>query len=427
MEEKQDLERTIFVQIASYRDPELLPTLKSLLDNAENSERLKICVAWQHAEEDEWDKMSGYIDDPRFLILDIPYKEAKGVCWARNKIQQYYDGEDFTLQLDSHHRFVEKWDSVLIDMFRSLQEKGHPKPLITSYAPSYFPERDPDGRTQEVWKMNFDRFTPEGYIFTRPSTIDEWKEMTEPLPARFYSAHFAFTTGSFCKEVPHDPDLYFHGEEPSIAVRAFTCGYDLFHPHRIIVWHEYTRDGKKKHWDDDKEWAERDKKSHYRYRLLHGMEGNCSSCAMKQLGAYVFGKERTLQDYEKYAGVRFKDRAVQQYTLDKRRPPNPIYCNDEEFHASFELVFKHCIDLYAPDYSEPDYDFWVVSFEELDGTVLHREDADKKEIDQLLRAAKGSDNFIRIWREYKGKRPAKWIVWPHSVSKGWCNRVENVL
>ncbi len=86
--------------------------------------------------------------------------------------------------------------------------------------------------------------------------------MTEPIPARFYSAHFAFTVGQFCKEVPHDPEYYFHGEEISIAVRAYTWGYDLFHPHKVIAWHEYTRKGRTKQWDDDKEWWEKNIKCH---------------------------------------------------------------------------------------------------------------------------------------------------------------------
>ena len=94
--------------------------------------------------------------------------------------------------------------------------------------------------------MDFDRFSPDGNVHFLPSTVDDADERTEPIPARFYSAHFAFAKGDFVKEVPHDPDYYFHGEEVSIAVRAFTHGYDLLHPHKIFLWHYYTRRGLKK-------------------------------------------------------------------------------------------------------------------------------------------------------------------------------------
>ena len=49
-----------------------------------------------------------------------------------------------------------------------------------------------------------------------PYHIDD--SVKEPVPARFYSAHFAFTLGKFCNEVQHDPSFYFHGEEITIGV-----------------------------------------------------------------------------------------------------------------------------------------------------------------------------------------------------------------
>ena len=93
--------------------------------------------------------------------------------------------------------------------------------------------------------MDFDRFSPDGNVHFLPATIDDAEDRSEPIPARFYSAHFAFTDGEFVNEVPHDPQYYFHGEEVSIAVRAFTHGYDLLHPHKIFLWHYYTRRGLK--------------------------------------------------------------------------------------------------------------------------------------------------------------------------------------
>jgi len=419
------LNEKIFVQIASYRDPELVPTIRDCIAKAKHPERLTFGICWQHSEEDTWDNLDEFKDDVRFKILDINYKDSKGACWARNELQQLYNGEDYTLQLDSHHRFIQDWDEELIKMYKDLQQKGHEKPLITSYLPSYFPEIDPQGRTQEVWKMDFNRFTPEGYIFTFPSLINNWENLKEPIPARFYSAHFAFTTGSFCIEVQHDPNMYFHGEEPSIAVRAFTHGYDLFHPHRIIAWHEYTREGKKKHWDDNTEWPSLDKNSHTRYRLMHEMDGyTCTPCAKNSLGKYYFGDKRTLQDYELYVGVRFKDRKVQQYTLDGNTPPNPTFHTEEEYEKSLLSKFKHCIDIHKSHFQEKDYDFWVIAFEKHSGEVLARLDADEQELNQLL---KTEGEWIQIWKEYDGEKPDKWVVWPHSKSKGYIERLEQDL
>jgi len=411
----------IFIQIAAYRDPQLNATLNDCIDKAKYPENLVFSIAWQHSTEDEWDNLNDFKDDSRFKIVDIDYKESKGACWARNQLQQNYTDEEYTLQLDSHHRFIENWDEELINMYKQLQDKGYGKPLLTSYISSYDPDNDPGGRVNVPWKMNFDRFIPEGAIFFLPAGIDNFKELTEPIPARFYSAHFAFAGGLFVKEVPHDPEYYFHGEEISIAVRAYTWGYDLFHPHKIIAWHEYTRKNRTKQWDDDKKWTDKNNNSHLRNRKLFEMDGLVKDI---DFGVYDFGKVRTLEDYERYAGVSFKKRAVQKYTLDNNIAPNPpIY--GEEFDASFLKIFKHCIDLSKGGLTEPDYDFWAVIFEDENATPLHRQDMLENEINNNL---KSNDPFIKIWRTFDTeKKPVKWIVWPHSTSKGWLNKIEGRL
>ena len=131
---------SIFVQIASYRDNQLIHTLHDMISNADHPENLKICIAWQHSQDDVWDNLDEYKDDPRFIILDIKHEDSKGVCWARNLTQQNYGNEEYTLQIDSHHRFVKNWDTECIKMLDQLKKKGHKKPLITSYIPSFNPE-----------------------------------------------------------------------------------------------------------------------------------------------------------------------------------------------------------------------------------------------------------------------------------------------
>ena len=413
----------IFIQIASYRDPELIPTIRDCLGQASDPNRLVFGICRQYEESDEFDKLDEWQNDDRFRIIDVPYKEAKGVCWARNQVQTLYGGEEYTLQLDSHHRFVENWDDKIIEMFNQLKSDGVEKPLLTSYIPSYNPENDPDGRVQIPWKMTFDRFIPEGAVFFLPASIDDWEERDKPVSGRFYSAHFAFASGDFAVEVQHDPEYYFHGEEISIAVRAYTHGYDIFHPHRIIAWHEYTRKGRTKHWDDDPTWGERNKSAHLRNRKLFGMDNIEQDV---DFGIYGFGTERTLRDYEKFSGLHFGRRAVQKYTLDHGYPPNPeTYANDEEWENSFTRVFKHCIDIQLAQVPESDYDFWCVAFEDDKGETVYRKDADQSEI---ARIKKDPDGYCKIWRTFNvEKTPHKWIVWPHSKSKDWAPRIEGII
>lgn len=407
----------IFIQIASYRDPQLLPTIKDCLEKAKYPDNLVFSIAWQHSDEDTWEDVDGLIGHPNFKIIDINYKDSRGACWARNLLQQQYNGEKYTLQLDSHHRFIENWDEELINMYKGLVKKGHKKPLLTGYISSFDPDNDPGARVLTPWKMNFDRFIPEGAVFFLPASIDNFQELTEPIPARFYSAHFAFTTGKFCLEVPHDPNYYFHGEEISIAVRAYTHGYDLFHPHKVVAWHEYTRKGRTKQWDDDKSWFVKNDESHVRNRKLFEMDGFVKDI---DFGIYDFGKVRSVEDYERYAGISFKKRAVQQYTLDNNLAPNPpLY--GEEFENSFLQIFKHCIDIDYKAVTETDYEFWVVAFHNENDDTIYRQDADINEINIILN---DPDGYGKVWREFQtSQKPAYWVIWPYSKSKGWCDRL----
>lgn len=411
----------IFIQIASYRDPQLKPTILDCLNNAKYPENLVFCIAWQYSSEDVWENLDQFRGDERFKIIEIPYMQSKGACWARNKIQNCYDGEEYTLQLDSHHRFIKDWDYELTKMYKDLVADGYSKPLITSYIPSFDPENDPQARVQTPWKMNFDRFIPEGAVFFLPASIDNFAELTKPVPARFYSAHFAFTTGQFCVEVPHDPEYYFHGEEISIAVRAYTHGYDLFHPHKVIAWHEYTRKGRTKQWDDDKEWGQKNTYAHLKNRKLFGMDGEVRDI---DFGIYDFGSARTLEDYERYSGLSFKKRAVQRYTLDNNLAPNPpLY--GEEFEKSFLKIYKHCIDVSYNSVPEEDYEFWVVACHLDDNTTLFRKDLQPNDIKAMKN---DPDGYCKVWVEFQtDHKPDYWVVWPYSKSKGWCERLTGRL
>ncbi len=400
---------SIFIQIASYRDPQLLPTLNDLFAKASNNVSLNVCIAHQYSEEDKWDTLERYKDDKRVTIIDIPYKQSLGACWARNKIQQKYNGETYTLQLDSHHRFIHDWDIELISMFKSLQEKGYEKPLITSYIPSYEPDNDPQGRVNVPWGMSFDRFTPEGVVFFMPYYMDN--TLTEPIPGRFYSAHFAFTLGQFCKEVQHDPSFYFHGEEITIGVRAYTHGYDIFHPHKVIAWHEYTREGRTKQWDDDPNWNDRNMHTHSMVRKLLGVDNEiCSPCNKKAFEGYDLGEVRTLKQYERYSGIRFTDRAITPNCSNNEIP------GKEPFNIEYIAKFKHAIDLNTSLFNHNDYTFMAVILSDKDGNELYRKDIQGDNLANHLK------NNLTIWVEANVNKPHSYTLWPYSEKDGWVEK-----
>lgn len=413
---------SIFVSIASYRDPELLPTIRDLLNNLSKENTVKIIVGWQHNPEDDWDTFGEFGDDKRFIWIDTDYRDSRGVCNIRHLIQKGYQDEDYYLQLDSHHRFAKNWDKTLIKWVKSLQKKGHEKPVISTYLPQYFPNNDPQNRIQEVWIQNIDRFLPQGTAFLVPVTVHDHHKYKKPIPARFISAHFIFTIGQFVKEVPYDPNLYFQGEESSLAARAYTFGYDLFCPHRPIAWHEYHRDGKPKHWDDGKIWEELDKTSYDRYRKLMGMDPGCTGCQRRSLAPDYFGKVRTFEQYERYIGVKFKTRQIHKETKDNEFAPIKA-----DFEKGLSFVQKQTISVYKPSIPLKDYTFFAVALLDENYNDIHREDATREEIYRLINE-NPSDHFIHMIREYVNeKRPYAWRVWPYSESQGWQDKIEQVI
>jgi hypothetical protein len=420
------LNNEIFISIPSFRDIELVPTLHSLIENCDQPENLKITIAWQHGDED-FEK--GQLDEfnhnsYQFNIIDIPFLQSNGACWARSEIQQRYSGEQWHLQLDSHHRFVPHWDTLCKDMILSLKEKGYKKPLLTAYLPSFDPFNDPSGRSKECWRLDWDRFIPESPFFVLPASMTE-EEMKFPLMTRFFSGHFVFVEGNWINEVPYDPHLFFHGEEGSLAVRSWTSGYDLFNPNVQIAFHEYTRNYREgmKVWDKNTNWVELNKASHLRHRKLFEMDGEKKDI---DFGPYDFGKERSLQDYERFAGIQFKTRGVQKHTLDHKPAPNPSYEDEEKYQNSFERIFRHCLDIWKGSLKEEDYHFICVIFKDSEGNEIYRHDLNEHEVKNLLETTKG--DWLNIWSQfhYSGL-PASWVFWPNSKSKGWMEPIHGVL
>ena len=256
---------TIFISIASYKDDELIHTIKDILSNAQYPDNLRFGICFQ---DDDIHKLDEYVNDKRFKIINIHFSETKGCCWARSIIQHLYNNETYTLQLDSHHKFVKNWDTLLIDMYLDLKKDGVDKPLITTYLPSYNPLNDPQDRIMCPWSMKLDKVIENNILLFIPDYIMNHKELTKPIKGDFFSGHFAFSHGNFCKEIPYDDTLYFIGEEINISLRSYTHGYEIYYPHILIAWHEYTRSYRVKQWDDDTEWWKKDLKSKEHFSLF---------------------------------------------------------------------------------------------------------------------------------------------------------------
>jgi hypothetical protein len=409
----------IYIQIAAYKDPELVPTITDCLAKAKYPDDLRFGICWQTEGEDR--SLEAFQGDRRFRIDRVPWAESQGLCWARARLQKLWEGEEFTLQLDSHHRFTPGWDAELLAM---LEQTGSAKPILTSYAGMY------DAKTgriinEEPYKMVAQKFTESGTILFRPHHIPGWRELEKPIPARFVSGHFFFTLGRHCEEYRYDPQLYFAGDEISLSIRSYTLGYDLFHPHRTVLWHEYTREGRVKHWTDHttenkplvgRSWHERDALSKKRLRKMLREEDNDAD-----LTGYDLGTVRSHADYERYAGIDFAGRRLQQATLRGDDPPCR-FGNAEQWEAGFGRDYQLQLQWKLEDL-EPCEDCHFVYFgvEDGAGKVLHRFDAPPESPEAQRQTNRRAVQF------HAESQPEKLVVWPVSKSRGWLKRVDYAL
>ncbi len=417
---------TILVHLPAYRDPELVPTIKDALAMAKYPKRIHFGICRQFREEDGFDNVDEFRNDKRFHIMDVPYKEAQGLPWARAQINEnLLTNQDYILQLDSHHRFAKDWDETLLEMHSGLEAKGY-KPILAAYLPLYDPFKEPEGRTPEPWQQTFVSFYPHGTIFIRPGLLHGWQDMTEPPMSRFLSGHFCFARAEWAKEVRHDPDIYFSGEEINLTVRSYTHGYDMFHPHKLVIWHSTMREeraGMLK-WDDDSrngiDFTRKQDYARKKIRVLLQAEEDPTI----DLTGYGLGTVRTLRDYEKYAGFNFKTRAVQKYTLDNNYPPNPYIHDDELWERTFMESFYHLVTVHRHDFPYNDYQFILVAFDDEQGNSINSKYVDDFRLKRFMENGENIhyEEFFLI-----DKKPSRVVFWAYSQQRGWCERIEQKI
>jgi len=296
---------TIFVQIASYRDPECQWTVKELFEQAAHPERIHIGICWQFDREADkacFTEPSPRPNQTRVVLVDA--KDSQGVCWARAQAQSLYRGEDYVLMIDSHMRFVKDWDERMIEELNLCPTH---KALLTHYPPGYKPPRQisPNPRVSvQILKP----FSEQGEV--RGDGIALETAPPHPLRGAFIACGFIFARGRLVEEVPYDPYLYFNQEEITLAARFYTHGWDVYHPHRVLLFHYYRTPEDKGtmpplHWEDHKDWSERQELGRQRFHHMVGHAASADPKVTKNLDRYGLGKTRTLASFEAWSGVDF--------------------------------------------------------------------------------------------------------------------------
>jgi hypothetical protein len=183
------------------------------------------------------------------------------------------------------------------------------KPIITTYPYMYWYEEGKEvfAERDKGSIIMIKDFNKDGTPHLMPHLMD----YSGYRRARFLAAGFLFTSGEFVEEVPYDPDLYFGGEEITLAIRAYTNGWDMFHHSECPLYHHYIRKSSPNHWQDNPDWHTKQAQS--LAKVLAILRGEpLSSCGL--------GSVRTLAEYEQFAGLDFQKQAISEDALNHIEP-----------------------------------------------------------------------------------------------------------
>ncbi|KAM3573901.1 hypothetical protein VYU27_004170 [Nannochloropsis oceanica] len=368
----QQPETSIHVQISSFRDHRCPKTLYNLFTKAKYPDRVHAGVVQQNSEGDV-DCLFKYCQlmtkelgqepkkgnavpgksrlDP-FVLENCPYvdqikimrvsaEEAKGPTYGRYLGSKLIGDEEFCMQTDAHMDFLFEWDTLLLDMWRLTQNEYG---VLSTYVPRF---EEMGLNANDRWEVpHICRvfFTPgDGMPRNEQAKAAMW--LTRPKMTSTWAAGFAFNKCHADKRTPYDPHLpsLFDGEEYSRFARLWTRGYDVYTPHRSVVYHDYN------HGPDTSvtsSWSRRGQelqRSRSRLNVLLGYKdapvARNSTGAHDLMGKWDLGTRRSLAQLIDFTGVDTINREVIHSSCQRlawvpfERPGEGIDDDIDPFHA----------------------------------------------------------------------------------------------
>lgn len=302
---------TLFVSIASYRDPECQFTVNDLFRKAAHPERIRVGICWQYEPDSDADCFM--LDSPcpgQTRSLRYLAWESKGGCWARSQAHALAEGEDYILQIDAHTRFVPGWDNLLIE---TLGNCPADRAVLSTSPPPYTPVDNLENMEGHcsvtvILKLH-------GREGLQPVSIGGNKRplrhirVRGPIPTPFVTANFIFARRQMFEEVPYDPHLYFRGQESTYALRLFTHGYNCYHPDRTVLYHYWDAQTRRdprlpgSGYKDSSDATPAAQLARQRVWHLLGLKMAENQAALVDLERYGLGRVRSAEAFWRFAGI----------------------------------------------------------------------------------------------------------------------------
>lgn len=311
--------KKIFVNLAAYCEPHLAFTLDQIFGKLSMKNGVTVGLVNQTREP----FFTPWMNRPYHVgirCITVNPAESRGAGWARNVAQSLFRDEDYYLQVDSHTLFEQDWDEKLIRLLDDARRLSA-KPILSTYpVPFNFDENGvavkdvvnmEENNILYMQPLNDTKITDDNVSITFAA---DYIKATYHLAHGFHLAGgFIFCDGDFVNQVPYDPQLYFLGEEQTLAARAYTHGWDILHPchTKIPLAHLYKKNGAdytEHHWHESHD-AKRSEKW-YDLNNMSIRRINALLREQRSLGAYGLGNVRTLKQFAEFSGIDYANLTV---------------------------------------------------------------------------------------------------------------------
>ena len=294
---------SIFVQIPAYHDFELFRTIKDCYEKSSGNHVINFGVHLTYFDKNE-------IEIPDFNNIKISVSKAPeniGVGAGRYLANEFYNGEDYYLQIDSHMRFEPFWDDILINNHKKYVAEGT-NPVISAYPGAYvyedFKVKILNNKSHVSYTDFIQELSFENNYVPHQRAVGNFDNN---IFTRSVSAASIFSDGGIAAIKPNKK-MFFWGEEILIALRMYTHGYDLMLPESQNLYHLYY-DGnlgiknlrRQVREDFTKISSELEKESQNELTRIIFEEA---------IGDQELGTKRTLKEYEYFAGIDFANKKI---------------------------------------------------------------------------------------------------------------------
>ena len=234
-----NLNKTIFIEIASVDDEELVYTVNSIFNNASFPERVFVGISFTGKYFKRFKELKNIAKKYK-NVRHVSSRQKRnniktlGVGVGRFRAYQLYEQEDYFLQVDSHSHFSKNWDRIIIELFEeAVKEVGDDKIVLTCIPPIY--GYDADERVIRVGaKTRYPQWNRGELLI---DTIPKWsdfdvykKDYPKFIPSVKASPAMMFGNKKFAEDIGVNPNSVFYDEDLIHTYELFGRGMAFVFP-----------------------------------------------------------------------------------------------------------------------------------------------------------------------------------------------------